>query len=141
METVTRPPRATLYVNAQLHNRTVFAQILPRECGSHFPLEDRQACLSGEERGNIDAKRQNPLVRLPFFANLQFYPPSRCLFLFDGDSLEPPRASYYVSIHLHNCTVFAQSLCANVVRISRSKIVAKRRESVRKQLSVVFPRA
>ena len=26
----------------------------------HFPLEDRQARLSGEECGNIDAKRQNP---------------------------------------------------------------------------------
>jgi len=37
-----------------------------RECGSHFPLGVRQACLSGEERGNIDAERQNPLVLLYF---------------------------------------------------------------------------
>ena len=28
--------------------------------GSHFPLEDRQARLSGAECGNIDACRQNP---------------------------------------------------------------------------------
>ena len=26
----------------------------------HFPLEDRQARLSGAECGNIDARRQNP---------------------------------------------------------------------------------
>ena len=31
-----------------------------KEKGSHFPLEDRQARLSGGECGNIDAKRQNP---------------------------------------------------------------------------------
>ena len=33
-----------------------------RECGSHSPLEDRQARLSGTERENIDAQHQNPLV-------------------------------------------------------------------------------
>ena len=31
-----------------------------KKIGSHFPLGDRQARLSGVECGNIDAVRQNP---------------------------------------------------------------------------------
>ena len=47
-----------------------------RECGSHSPLEDRQARLSGAERENIDARRQNlkwsQLLRYVFLQTVGF---------------------------------------------------------------------
>ena len=59
--------------------------------------------------------------------------PQRCPFILDRDFARPPRAINFVCTQFVNCFLLVLSLCANVVRILRSKIdkLACKAQSVR----------
>ena len=59
--------------------------------------------------------------------------PQRCPFILDRDFARPPRAINFVCTQFVNCFLLVLSLCANVVRILRSKIdkLACQAQSVR----------
>ena len=91
------------------------------ESGSHTPLADQGARSLGEECGYLHTLCEYPAYGIPF--GVPFFLSFGCA----GFGFE------LGSVHLR---------CNGVpVHICRAERVAKWRESVRKQLSVVFPRA
>ena len=99
---------------------TVLQTVGVAESGSHIPLGDRRARSTDIECGYLRHRR------IP--GSILQNTPCECPFCFGG-------------VGRTLCRPSAVRSTRNPVHICRAERVAKRRESIRKQLSVVFPRA